>query len=151
MMNKRLYKEIVSKHKLKPKKIKHCVWAFLCGGLTAVVGQLLIDLYIDLLNISNKDAISLMLLTIILLTNIFTAIGVFDKYSNYAGAGAFIPISGFANALTSASLEGRSEGLIFGIGSNMFRLAGSVLVYGISSSIIYGFIYYLLSLAGVTI
>ena len=123
----------------------------MCGGLSAVIGQLLIDLYIDLLDFSFNDASILMLLTIILITNILTALGVFDKYSNHAGAGAFIPISGFANALTSSSLEGRSEGLIFGIGSNMFRLAGSVLVYGISSAIIYGFIYYLLSLAGVKI
>jgi stage V sporulation protein AC len=72
-------------------------------------------------------------------------------YSTYAGAGAFIPISGFANALTSSSIEGRSEGLIFGIGSNTFKLAGSVLVYGISSAVVFSLIYYLLMLLGVNI
>ena len=140
-MNKKVFQEIVNIKKLKPNYLKNMIWAFLCGGLLAVFAQLLLDLFKENLQLDEASSRIAMYITIISLTNILTGPGVFDKYSKYAGAGAFIPISGFANALTSSSLEGRSEGLIFGIGSNMFKLAGSVLVYGISSSIIYALIY----------
>ena len=92
-----------------------------------------------------------MSLTIVGITSLLTALGLFDKIGQRAGAGTYIPISGFANALTSCAIEGRSEGLIFGIGSNMFKLAGSVIVYGISSAIIYSIFYYFLSLLGVNL
>lgn len=150
-MNKKVFNEIVKIRKFKPNKINHAIWAFLCGGLIGLFGQLLLLFFNNTLNLSVQDSRTYMYFVIIFITNILTSIGVFDMFSTYAGAGAFIPISGFANALTSCAIEGRSEGLIFGIGSNMFKLAGSVIVYGISSAIIYSIFYYFLSLLGVNL
>lgn len=150
-MNKKVFNEIVNIRKLKPNKIKNAIWAFLCGGFIGLFGQLLLLLFTNTFSFDEAEARAYMYFIIILITNILTAFGVFDIFSSYAGAGAFIPISGFANALTSSSIEGRSEGLIFGIGSNTFKLAGSVLVYGISSAIVFSIIYYVLMLMGVKI
>jgi stage V sporulation protein AC len=89
-----------------------------------------------------------MLVTIIFITALLTGFGIFDKISQNTGAGSFIPISGFANALTSSALESKSEGLIYGIGSNMFKLAGSVITYGIVSAYILGILRYFVMLIG---
>ena len=150
-MNKKVFNEIVNIRKLKPNKTKNAIWAFLCGGLIGLFGQFLLLLFKNTFELKEADAKAYMYFTIIFITNILTALGVFDVFSTYAGAGAFIPISGFANALSSSSIEGRSEGLIFGIGSNTFKLAGSVLVYGISSAVVFSLIYYLLLLMGVNV
>lgn len=150
-MNKKVFNEIVKIRKLRPNKIKNAIWAFLCGGLIGLFGELLLMLFTNTFEMSEAESRSYMYFTIIIITNILTALGVFDVFSTYAGAGAFIPISGFANALTSSSIEGRSEGLIFGIGSNTFKLAGSVLVYGISSAIVFSLVYYIFLLMGVNI
>ncbi len=139
----------MEKNKLKPKKLKNVLWAFFTGGITALLGQAIVDLFVDVFKLPLDKSTIIMILIIILLTNILTAFGLFDKYAKLAGAGAFIPISGFANALTSAALEGKSEGPIYGIGANVFKLAGSVLVYGISSALIYGFVYQVLIWIGV--
>jgi stage V sporulation protein AC len=137
-MNKKVFNEIVKNRKLKPNKIKNGIWAFLSGGFVGFFGQLLILLFTNTFKLSIEESRMYMYFIIIFITNILTLLGVFDIYSSYAGAGAFIPISGFANALTSSSLEGRSEGLIFGIGSNMFKLAGSVIIFGVVSAYIFG-------------
>ena len=89
-------------------------------------------------------ASSYVIACIIIITSITTGLGWYDKLAQYCGAGLFIPISGFSNALTSSALEGKSEGLIYGIGSRMFALAGSVLTYGIVSAALFAFIRYLL-------
>ncbi|MBQ9730536.1 MAG: SpoVA/SpoVAEb family sporulation membrane protein [Bacilli bacterium] len=147
-MNKKIFNEIVKVRKIKPNTIKNSIWAFLCGGIIGLFGQVLLLFFNNTLDLPLDESKTYMYFVIIFITNILTSLGVFDMFSTYAGAGAFIPISGFANALTSCAIEGRSEGLIFGIGSNMFKLAGSVIVYGISSAIIYSIFYYFLSLIG---
>lgn len=147
-MNKKIFNEIVKVRKIKPNTIKNSIWAFLCGGIIGLFGQVLLLFFNNTLDLPLDESKTYMYFVIIFITNILTSLGVFDMFSSYAGAGAFIPISGFANALTSCAIEGRSEGLIFGIGSNMFKLAGSVIVYGISSAIIYSIFYYFLSLIG---
>ena len=86
----------------------------------------------------------MVIVTIILITAITTGFGIYDKAAQYCGAGLFIPISGFANSLTSAAMEGKSEGPIYGIGSNMFKLAGSVLTYGIASAFFFGALRFIL-------
>ena len=91
-----------------------------------------------------KSALSLVVVTIILATALATGFGVYDKLAQRCGAGLFIPISGFANALSAAALEGRSEGPIYGIGTNMFKLAGSVLTYGIASAFFFGALRFLM-------
>ena len=148
-MNKQRFNDIVKKTEDKKDKLGRALVAFISGGTIAIIGQLFFDLYSVILNINEKDSLTLMLVTIIFLTALLTGLGVFDKIAQKCGAGTFIPISGFANALTSSALESKSEGLIYGIGSNLFKLAGSVITYGIVSAYILGIIrYVVLSIGG---
>ena len=94
-------------------------------------------------DLSNKDASTFMIVTLIFFACLFTALGFFDKWVNFARCGLIIPITGFAHSLMSSSLEYKKEGLIYGIGSNMFKLAGSVIVYGIVSASIFASIRYI--------
>lgn len=143
-MNKEEYKRIVDNHKPTENRIGNSIIAFLVGGFVGVIAVFLTDFYSNTFDISNKDASTIMIVTLIFLACLFTSLGFFDKWVNFARCGLIIPITGFAHSLISAALEHKKEGLIFGIGSNMFKLAGSVIVYGISSAIVFGLIRYLL-------
>ena len=147
-MNKQRFNDVVKQTEDKKDKLGRALIAFFSGGIVALIGQSFFDIYNKIFEINDKDSISLMLVTIIFITALLTGIGVFDKIAQKAGAGSFIPISGFANALTSSALESKSEGLIYGIGSNMFKLAGSVITYGIVSAYILGIIRYFVLLIG---
>lgn len=147
-MNKQRFNDVVKQTEDKKDKLGRALIAFISGGIVALIGQGIYDLYTLVFDVNNKDALSLMLVTIIFIAALLTGIGVFDKLSQKCGAGTFIPISGFANALTSSALESKSEGLIYGIGSNMFKLAGSVITYGIVSAYILGIIRYFVLLIG---
>ena len=148
-MNKLTYKKVVDENKFSKNKIKRLFFAFVGGGCIALIGQGIYDLLFYVGNVNSKDSISLMLVSIIGITALLTGLGLFDKIVQPLGAGSFIPISGFSNALTSAALESKSEGLIYGIGSNMFKLAGSVITYGIVSAYILGILKYIvLSIGG---
>ena len=148
-MNKQRFNDILKKTEDKKNKFCRALIAFISGGCVAIIGQLFFDLYSKIFEINDKDSLTLMLVTIIFLAALLTGIGVFDKIAQKCGAGTFIPISGFANALTSSALESKSEGLIYGIGSNMFKLAGSVITYGIVSAYILGILRYItLSIGG---
>lgn len=136
------YEDIINKSPVKRPIGKNAFFAFVIGGLIGLVGQSIIYLFNKILGIDNKTANSLMSLTIVGITSVLTAFGLFDKLGQIAGAGTYIPITGFANSMTSSAIEGKSEGLILGIMSNMFKLAGAVIVAGvvsafISSSLIY--------------
>lgn len=147
-MNKQRFNDAIKQTEDKKDKLGRAIIAFVSGGIVALIGQGFYDLYTKVLDVSDKDGISLMLVTVIFITALLTGIGVFDKISQKCGAGTFIPISGFANALTSSALESKSEGLIYGIGSNMFKLAGSVITYGIVSAYILGILRYFVLLIG---
>ena len=147
-MNKLRYKNIVEKNKRITNKTKNAIMAFLGGGIIALIGQGFFDIFVYGFKLDDKTSLTLMLVTVIFASAILTGIGIFDKLAQYLGAGSFIPISGFSNALTSAALESKSEGLIFGIGSNMFKLAGSVITYGIVSAYILGILKYFVLLIG---
>lgn len=138
------YKELTKKFSPKENKIRNMIVAFFIGGLVGLIGQLLITFYSSFESISIDEASSLMMVTLIFLSCLFTAIGFFDNWISKAGAGLFIPISGFAHATTSSALEYKKEGLVFGIGSNIFKLSGSVILYGIVSAYVFGIIRYLL-------
>ena len=143
-MEKEKYKELTKKFTPKENKLRNMVVAFFVGGLIGLIGQLLITFYSSFDKINVDDASSLMMVTLIFLSCLFTAIGFFDTLVSKAGAGLFIPITGFAHATTSSALEYKKEGLVFGIGSNIFKLSGSVILYGIISSYIFGIIRYIL-------
>lgn len=127
-------------NKAKPSPIwKDLCWAFVVGGLICAGGQGLSNLY-QYLGATKEDAGTWVSITLIFLAALLTGLGVFDDIAKHAGAGTLVPITGFSNAMASPALEFKSEGLILGTGAKLFTVAGPVLVYGISSSILYGII-----------
>ena len=142
-MKKETYKKLTEKYKPKENKIRNMLVAFFIGGLVGLIGQILITFYSSFDSISESEASSLMMVTIIFISCLFTAIGFFDTWISKIGAGLFIPISGFAHATTSSAIEYKKEGLVFGIGSNIFKLSGSVILYGVVSAYIFGIIRFL--------
>lgn len=144
-MKNQEYIEYVEARAKKSPIVKDCLLAFLFGGLVCCVGQLFIDLYMYL-GINEKDAFTYGSVTLILISVILTGLGVFDKISRFAGAGMLVPITGFANAVTSEAIDAKSEGYILGVGAKIFTIAGAVIVYGIFSGALYGLIYYIILL-----
>lgn len=134
------YKNIVKKHSPKENVLPNIVIAFLVGGMMGVLGQFLIDVYSYYFDITSSDASILMIITLVFLGCFLTCLGFFDKWVNFAKCGLIIPITGFAHAMMSAALEYRKEGLVTGIGANMFKLAGSVIVFGVVSAYVFGLI-----------
>ncbi len=139
-MEKREYKEIVDKYTPKEKRIRNAVVAFLIGGLMGVIGNFLVEAYSYYFNLSSKDASVFMIITLVFFGCFLTCLGFFDKWVNFAKCGLIIPITGFAHAMMSAALEYKKEGLVTGIGANMFKLAGSVIIFGVVSAYIFGII-----------
>ena len=139
-MNQAELNELNKKHQVKKHTVKNCMIAFSTGGFISISGQLIHDLLLNI--VSKENALTLTIFIFIFLAALFTGLGLYDKVAKYVGAGLFVPITGFSNALTSSALECKHEGLIYGIGSNMFKLAGSVITYGIVSAIIFSLITY---------
>lgn len=143
-MKEKIYNEIVKKHSAKENKLLNIIKAFVIGGLIGLFGNFLINFYSTILNISTSEAGVYMISTLIFLACLFTALGFFDKFVNFARMGAIIPITGFAHSIQSAALDYKNEGFIYGFGSNMFKLAGSVILYGILGAYVFGCIRYLI-------
>lgn len=139
-MEDKKYKNLVDKHRPKENVLDNALIAFVVGGLMGILGQGLIDIYTYLFNISTSDASMLMIVTLIFLGCLLTCLGFFDKMVHFARCGLIIPITGFAHAMMSAALEYRKEGLVTGIGANMFKLAGTVIIFGVVSAYIFGLI-----------
>ena len=139
-MKKEQYKELVKKHTPKEDRLRNGVIAFVVGGIIGVIGQFLVEFYSSVLEISSKDAGTFMIITLIFIGCLLTCLGFFDKWVNAAKAGLFIPITGFAHAMMSAALDYKKEGLVTGIGTNMFKLAGSVIIFGVVSAYVFGII-----------
>ena len=142
-MEKKDYKRIVDSNKPKESRVSNSVIAFLVGGFMGVFAHLLSDFYQYTFDISSKDATTFMLVTFIILACFFTSLGFFDKWVNFARCGLIIPITGFAHSVASSGLDYKKEGPIYGVGSNLLKLAGSVIVYGICAAVIFGSIRYL--------
>jgi stage V sporulation protein AC len=137
------YKNTIKDYQPKPNIFVNCLKAFIVGGLICVLGQAITDFYMHFFDFSKKDAANPTASTLILISSILTGLGVYDKLGQFAGAGSAVPITGFANAITSAALEHKSEGYVLGVGSNMFKLAGSVIVFGTVSAYVVGIIRFL--------
>ncbi len=147
MKNKK-YEAIVAKHKPKEQRVQYAGVAFLVGGVLGVCAELLLEGYTHWFDVSRSEATVYMLITFIFLASLFTALGFFDKLVNFARCGLLIPITGFAHSMTSAAIEYRKEGPVYGIGSNLFKLAGTVILYGVVSAWFFGMIRYLLGIGG---
>lgn len=140
------YKEYVS-NKATPSPIgKNMAWAFCVGGLICVIGQALLNFY-KKSGLSAEEAGTAVSMTLIFAAALLTGLGLFDKLAKRAGAGTLVPITGFANAMVSPALEFKNEGFITGTGAKLFTVAGPVLVFGISASIIYGLLLILFNMA----
>ncbi len=126
--------------------LKNCFNAFWVGGLICTIGQIIFEICRSRgLDETNSYAVVSMLL--VFASAFLTALNVFNKIGKFAGAGSLIPITGFANSIVSPAMEYKSEGYVMGVGAKMFTVAGPVLVYGISTSILVGFIYLIFNLA----
>lgn len=148
MISSKEYNKIVTKNSPKSKLFVNCIKAFLIGGAICTIVQGFTDLY-AMLGAAEKDSKTLCSVTLIFIGILLTAIGVYDKIAKHGGAGTLVPITGFANAVSSPAIEFKSEGYIAGLGAKLFIIAGPVIVYGVSASIIYGFVLWILSLFGV--
>ena len=118
-----------------------CVRAFIVGGAVCAFAQGLLNFYLWI-GMDKTPAKSLVSVTLIFITAMLTAAHLYDNYARFAGAGSLVPITGFANAVASPAVEFKSEGWILGIGANMFKIAGPVIVYGTVASVVYGIIYW---------
>lgn len=121
---------------------KDCVFAFVSGGLICVLGQALIGLYGNL-GLDKQSASGAASMSLVCLAALLTGLGVFDDIAKYAGAGTLVPITGFANAVAAPAVEFQTEGMILGTAAKMFTIAGPVIVYGVSASVVYGLIYWI--------
>lgn len=135
-MNK--YDQLVKRHTPKENILYNFLVAFITGGFMGMLGNFLACFYSTYLNISTSDGNIFMIITLIFIGCLFTAFGFFDKWVNFCKFGLIIPITGFAHATQSAALEYKREGLVTGIGANMFKLSGSVIVFGVTSAYVFG-------------
>lgn len=139
-MNKEEYQKIVKKNTPKENWIKNALITFLVGGLIGMGSELLLNIYATWLHMPRKESGVLVILTLIVLSSILTALGVFDFLVQKFKSALIIPITGFAHSMTSAALEYKNEGLVLGIGANIFKLAGTVILYGVVAVYFFGLI-----------
>lgn len=147
-MTNQEYDKLVQKHSHKSPLLKDCIMAFLTGGFICSIGQGFMNIY-KRYGLSKDDAATLVSVTLIFIGVLLTFLGLYDNIAKHAGAGTLVPITGFANSISAPAIEFKSEGFILGLGVKMFVIAGPVLVYGISSSIICGLILEILQIFGI--
>ena len=144
-MDKNKYQLLVKKYCPKEKRLINGVIAFLVGGFMGIIGQFLIDFYQNCCGLASDYASALMIITLIFISCLLTSFGFFDKMVEYAKCGLIIPITGFAHSMMSSALDYKKEGLVKGIGANIFKLAGSVIVFGVVSSYFFGLVRFIIS------
>ena len=135
------YSEMVKQASPNSPIFMDCIKAFVSGGIICTIGQLLLHLYTGM-DISEKDAALWVSITLIGLSALLTALGIYEKLGKFCGAGTIVPITGFANSVVSPAIEFKKEGMVFGMAAKMFIVAGPVIVYGTLTSMLVGFIYY---------
>lgn len=139
-MNTEEYQKFIKKYTPKPKAMQNALIAFLVGGALGTASEVLLELYQFWFHLPRKESGVMVILTLIVIASILTALGIFDVWVTKVKSALIIPITGFAHSITSAALEYRTEGLILGIGANIFKLAGTVILYGVVSVYLFGLI-----------
>ena len=124
---------------------KDCLMAFLVGGLICTIGQLCMNGY-TALGLDKDGAGTATCITLISLSALLTGLSLYDNIAKHAGAGTLVPITGFANSIAASAVEFKTEGFILGVGAKIFQIAGPVIVYGVSASVVYGVIYWITTL-----
>ena len=138
------YDKVADRHRPTEHRMKNFFIAFLTGGFIGFLGEGTIEILTCSFALSRSDASTIMITLFIFMACFLTALGYFDKLVNFCRCGLIIPITGFAHSMMSSSMDYKEEGLIYGIGTNMFKLAGNVIIYGIVSAWFFGMIRYLL-------
>ena len=142
-INKEKYGEMVKKATPPSPILKNSLFAFIFGGSICTLGQVLLKVYTCFGINESKTLVSI---SLIFIAAVLTAFNVFDKIGKIAGAGTLVPITGFANSMVSPAMEFKSEGFITGLGVKIFSIAGPVIAYGTVASVIYGLIYWIITL-----
>ena len=144
-MTPKEYERLTSRLAPKSPMWKDCLLAFLVGGLICTLGQVLITVYKNL-GLEKTDAGTAASMTLVFLSALLTGLSLYDNIAKFAGAGTLVPITGFANAIAAPAVEFKTEGFILGVAAKMFTIAGPVIVYGVSASVVYGLIYWITTL-----
>ncbi|WP_273852202.1 stage V sporulation protein AC [Guptibacillus spartinae] len=134
------YSKNIKSYQPKPPYVFNAIKAFIVGGFICMFGQSVQNFYINVFDFSKENAGNPTVATLILIAALLTAFGWYDKIGQFSGAGSAVPVTGFANSITSAALEHKSEGIVLGIATNMFKLAGSVIVFGTVAAYIVGMV-----------
>lgn len=142
--DKEQFEQIIKQNPIKRPIVMNCIQAFIVGGLICLFGELVRTILLKRFYLDEQTSNTIMLIIIIVLASLFTGFGIYDKIGQSAGAGSIIPISGFANSLTSSAIESKSEGFVLGILTNLFKLAGAIIVAGIASSFVVSTIVYII-------
>lgn len=124
------YHTLASKHEIKRPIFKNCIKAFLVGGFICFIGQFVQTFYMHFFEFSERSAGDPTVATMVFIAVLLTGLGVYDRIAQFAGAGTAVPVTGFANSMAAAAIEHRTEGYVLGVGGNMFKLAGPVIVFG---------------------
>lgn len=144
-MTQRQYQALVKELSPKSPILKNCINAFWIGGLICTLGQLIGNGY-TALGLGEQESATATSATLIALSALLTGFSLYDDIAKHAGAGTLVPITGFANAVSSAAIEFKTEGFVLGVGAKMFTIAGPVIVYGTVASVVYGIIYWITTL-----
>ena len=141
-MTEKQYSELVKEISPPSPILKNCLWAFFVGGAICTLGQFFLNWYQNL-GLDKKQAGTAASMTLVALSALLTGLSLYDNLAKHAGAGTLVPITGFANAVAAPAVEFKTEGFILGVGAKMFTIAGPVIVYGVSASVVYGAIYWI--------
>ena len=144
-MTQREYQKLVDEMSPRSPIVKNCIWAFVSGGAICLLGQVLRNLY-EGWGLETEQAGTLMSVTLVFLSALFTGLSLYDDLAKHAGAGTLVPITGFANAVCAPAVEFKTEGFVLGTAAKMFTIAGPVIVYGTAASVVYGLIYWITTL-----
>ena len=145
LMTEKEYQKLVDEISPRSPVGKDCLYAFAIGGMICTIGQFFINFYTKL-GLDKTDAGTAASMTLVVLSAILTGLSLYDNIAKHAGAGTLVPITGFANAIAAPAVEFKTEGFILGVGAKMFTIAGPVIVYGVSASVVYGLIYWVTTL-----
>ena len=144
-MTEKEYGKLVKDLSPKSPMWRDCLMAFFVGGLICTLGQLAINGY-TALGLEKQDASTAASMSLVALSALLTGLSLYDNIAKHAGAGTLVPITGFANAIAAPAVEFKTEGFVLGVGAKMFTIAGPVIVYGVSASVVYGVIYWITTL-----
>ena len=141
-MTEKQYDQLIKELSPRSPAWKDCAWAFFVGGGICALGQFFLNTYASL-GLKDQDSSGAASMTLVAIAAVLTGIGIFDDIAKHAGAGTLVPITGFANSIAAPAVEFQTEGRILGTAAKMFTIAGPVIVYGVSASVVYGLIYWI--------